>query len=258
MELGIRDQLFIVTGASSGFGKAVATRLLEEGANILVIARREELLNEFVLQYPEQANIIAGDLTDQETLNRIPEFLGSRQLHGILVNAGGPPARKILNTSMQDWDKAYQIILRWKVNLLKELLPKMIKHHYGRIVMIESQSIKQPIENLVLSNAFRAAVAGFAKTLSQEVADKGINVNLIAPGSHDTPAIERIIKKNSEVHHISYQEARQKLENNIPMKRLGKPEELAALATWLLSPQSSYITGQTIGHDGGNIRHIFG
>jgi 3-oxoacyl-[acyl-carrier protein] reductase len=165
---------------------------------------------------------------------------------------------KAIETTMEDWDEAYQLVMRWKVSLTKRLLPYFQEERYGRILFLESHSIKQPIENLVLSNAYRAGIAGFAKTLALEIADKGVTVNIIAPGSHDSPAIKRVIQKAAENQHISYKEAQKKLEDNIPVKRMGKPEELAQLAAWLLSPLSSYITGQTINHDGGVNKSLFG
>ncbi len=117
---------------------------------------------------------------------------------------------------------------------------------------------KQPIPSLVLSNSFRAGIVGFAKSLSQEIADKGVTVNVLAPGAHDTPAIERVIKKKVQNSDKSKEEVRKEMEAAIPVGRFGKAEEISSLAGWLLSPHSSYVTGQTISHDGGAIQGIFG
>lgn len=258
MNLDLKNRLFVVCGASSGFGRAVAGTLLEEGAEIIAVARRTPLLSELSNNYPNRITVISGDLRDSGTIDALENAVRNKILSGILVNAGGPPAMQVMETSMKDWDEAYQLVMRWKIELIQRLVPHMIKNRYGRIVMIESQAVKQPIENLVLSNSFRAAMAGFAKTLSMEIADKGVTINLIAPGSHATQGVERVIRKKSEVEQISYEEAKKAKEDEIPVKRFGKPEELASLAAWLLSPKSGFITGQTISHDGGNIRHIFG
>lgn len=258
MNLELKNRLFVVCGASSGFGRAVAQSLLDEGVEIIAVARRIHLLSELSNGYKDQVTAISGDLRNSETIDAIELALKSKKLSGVLVNAGGPPAMQVMETTLKDWDDAYQLIMRWKIELIQRLLPHMLKNHYGRIVLIESQAVKQPIENLVLSNSFRAAMAGFAKTLSMEIADKGVTINLIAPGSHATQGVERVIRKKSDVENISYEEAKKAKENEIPMKRFGKPEELASLATWLLSPKSGFMTGQTISHDGGNIRHIFG
>jgi 3-oxoacyl-[acyl-carrier protein] reductase len=258
MDLQLENQLFLICGASSGFGRAVAERLLQEKANIIAVARRQEKLEELSTEFPNQVEIIVGDLSNSSTLTEIESSISGKQLHGALINAGGPPALSALETSLEQWDEAYHSVLRWKVDLTKRLVPHFINHEYGRILFVESQSIKQPIPSLVLSNAFRAGVAGFSKTLSLEIADQGITINILAPGSHETPAIERVIKKRAEDSGKSSDEVKAELEQSIPVRRMGTGSEFASLATWLLSPLSGYVTGQTISHDGGNIKGLFG
>ena len=225
MDLGIKNQLFIVGGATSGFGKAIATALINEGANIIAVARSSDKLEELKKANPAQVEIVAGDITQKEIIEKIAATIGARQLHGMLVNAGGPPAKTFLETTLEDWDNAYQNILRWKVNITQTLVPKMIQHQYGRIVYIESSSVKQPLENLVLSNSLRLAVVGFVKTLSQEIAKSGVTLNVMGPGSHDTAAIERIYKKKAEQTGISAADARKQGIQQIPVGRLGRPED---------------------------------
>lgn len=258
MDLKLSNQRFLICGASSGFGRAVAERLLTEGANVFVVARRKEKLDELKSAYPEQVTTIIGDLTNNSVLDKIESIIKDNQLHGVLINAGGPPALSAMETSLEQWDEAYQSVLRWKVALTKRLVPYFSTHSYGRILFVESHSIKQPIPSLVLSNALRAAVVGFAKTLSHEVAKKGITVNILAPGSHQTPAIDRVIKKRAENSGQSFQEVKAAMEKSIPVGRMGTGEEFASLAAWLFSPHSGYVTGQTISHDGGNIKGLFG
>lgn len=258
MDLEIKDQRFIVCGASSGFGRAIAERLLNEGASIIAIARREQKLNELKETYPEQTDIVAGDLTNDDTHNKIEAAIGNKQLHGVVVNSGGPPALTPLETAIFDWDQAYENVMRWKIELILRLVSYFTSKEYGRILFVESKSVKQPIPSLVLSNSFRAGMVGFAKSLSQEIADKGVTVNVLAPGAHDTPAIERIIEKKVQDSDKSKEEVREEMETSVPVGRFGKAEEFASLAGWLLSPHSSYVTGQTISHDGGAIQGIFG
>ena len=258
MDLGIKDQLFIVGGATSGFGKAIATALINEGAHIIAVARNNDTLLALKTAAPGQVEIVAGDITQTAVMETIEKTIGSRQIHGMLVNAGGPPAKTFLETTLEDWDAAYQNILRWKVNITQTLVPKMQQHNYGRIVYIESSSVKQPLENLVLSNSLRLAVVGFVKTLSQEIAKSGVTLNVMGPGSHDTPAIERLYNKKAEQTGMSATEARKQGIQQIPVGRLGKPADFASLAVWLLSPSSGYITGQTITVDGGMVKSIFG
>ncbi len=258
MDLELTDQRFIVCGASSGFGEAVARRLLTEGAELVLVARRGDLLREKFDHFAGKIDIIQGSLIYDDTIDQIEKAAKSGELHGILFNAGGPPTGTPLQTDMKDWDSSWQLVMRWKIDLALRLAPILTEKNYGRILFIESQSVKQPLPSLVLSNAFRAGVVGFAKSLALEIAPKGVTVNVLAPGSHETPAIDRVIKNNSSIQGISYDEAKQQMEENIPVGRMGKAEELASLAAWLLSPQSGYVTGQTISHDGGVIKGIFG
>jgi len=258
MDLQIEKQRFIVCGASSGFGRAIAELLLNEGANVIAIARREKKLNELTESFADQVTTIAGDLTDDDTHNDIEAAIGNDPLHGVVINAGGPPALSPLETAIYDWDRAYENVMRWKIELILRLVSYFTSNDYGRVLFVESQSVKQPIPSLVLSNSFRAGMVGFAKSLSQEIANQGVTVNVLAPGSHDTPAIERVIKKAADGSDKSEEEVRQEMEASIPVGRFGKGEELASLAGWLLSPHASYVTGQTISHDGGNIQGLFG
>lgn len=258
MDLQISDQRFVVCGASSGFGRAIAEQLLEEGAEIIAVARREEKLQELETDYPGQVAPVAGNLLQEETHNEIEAAIGNHTLHGVVLNAGGPPALSPLETAMLDWDKAYKTVMRWKIELTLRLISYFTPNEYGRILFIESKSVKQPLAKLVLSNAFRAGVVGFAKTLSREVAGRGITVNVLAPGSHNTPAIDRVIRKEAEESDRSFEEAKADMEAAIPVGRMGEAGELAGLAAWLLSPRAGYVTGQTLSHDGGSIQGLFG
>lgn len=258
MELNLANKNFLVCGASSGFGRAVAETLLSEGANVIAIARREDKLKELEKEYPGLVTSIPADLSEPDTLPTILSELKGTELHGALINGGGPPALAAMESSIDQWDDAYQKVMRWKIDLTLQLVPLFSEHKYGRILFIESQSVKQPIPNLVLSNSFRAGIVGFAKTLSQEIADLGITVNVLAPGSHYTPAIDRVIQKRADASGQSFDAVKTTMESGIPVGRMGQADELASLATWLLSPVSGYVTGQTITHDGGSTQGIFG
>lgn len=253
MNLELTNQLFIVGGATSGFGKAVAAALLNEKAKVIVVARGEEKLKE---QYTanQNAEMVVGDITEHATIEQLKRVVGDRQLHGMLVNAGGPPAKTVLETTLNDWDDAYAKILRWKVEITQAFVPAMSKAGYGRIVYIESSSVKQPIENLVLSTSLRLAVVGMVKTLSQEIAKSGVTLNILGPGSHNTPAIDRLYHKKSEQTGVAFDEVKQAAIQQIPVGRLGEADDFACLAVWLLSKQSGFVTGQTIMVDGGAVR----
>lgn len=256
MNLQMHNQLFIIGGATSGFGKAIAEALLAEGARIIAVARGEEKLKILQAVAPAQIEILAGDLSDSAVIKQLVALLGDRQLHGLVINAGGPPAKTVLETTLEDWDNAYHSLLRWKVELTQALVPKMMAQQYGRVVYIESSSVKQPLENLVLSSSLRVAVVGMVKTLSQEIAKTGVTLNILGPGSHDTPAINRIYQKKSEQTGLPVAEIREKAIAQIPVGSLGLSSDFASLALWLLSPLSRYVTGQTITLDGGSVRSM--
>ena len=251
MDLKIKNKLFVVTGATSGFGRAIAEVLIQEGAHIIINARGEEKLVAFKNDHPDQVEIVAGDITSDAVISKLIRQVDDRSLSGILINAGGPPASSFVSTEMDQWDEAYKSVLRWKVKLTKAMLPVLGADHYGRIIYIESASVKQPIADLVLSNSLRLAVVGFVKTLSQEVAKDGITLNIIAPGYHDTAAMGRLFNKKSELMDISIEEAKKAFKDQTQTGTLGQPDDLASIAAWLFSPMSSYITGQTITIDGG-------
>ncbi|MBP6569663.1 MAG: SDR family oxidoreductase [Saprospiraceae bacterium] len=254
MDLNLKGALFVVTGSTSGFGKAIAEQLINEGAHVIINARGEEKLEALHQKYPDKTTILAGDITTDAVISDLIRKVHGKKLHGIVINAGGPPAKSFINTEITDWDNAYEKLLRWKVKLTQELLEKFQEQGYGRILFIESAAVKQPIENLILSNSLRMAVVGFAKTLSQEVAHQGITCNILAPGYHATPAMERLFANKSLLLGISSDDAKKEFEQETKVGHLGDPEDFGSLAVWLLSPHSRFITGQTISVDGGLVR----
>jgi len=254
MDLNLKGALFVVTGSTSGFGKAIAEQLINEGAHVINNARGEEKLEALHQKYPDKTTILAGDITTDAVISDLIRKVHGKKLHGIVINAGGPPAKSFINTEITDWDNAYEKLLRWKVKLTQELLEKFQEQEYGRILFIESAAVKQPIENLILSNSLRMAVVGFAKTLSQEVAHQGITCNILAPGYHATPAMERLFANKSLLLGISSEDAKKEFEKETKVGHLGDPEDFGSLAVWLLSPHSRFITGQTISIDGGLVR----
>ncbi len=258
MDLKLKNSHFIVGGAGSGFGKAIVEALVLEGAIVLAVSRTESKLLLLKKRFPSQVEYLVGDITSDEIHQKILKWAKDNKVDGIVVNAGGPPAGGFDDIEMEQWDEAWKTIVRWKVALTKLMLPVFRTQNYGRILFIESVSVKQPIQNLILSNALRPAVVGFAKTLSREVADKGITVNILAPGFHATAAMERLFVKKSELQNISIEAAQAAFEAELPIRPMGKPEEMANLALWLLSPLSRFVSGQTISHDGGMVDGIFG
>lgn len=254
MNLKIQDKNFIVCGATSGFGHAITTRIIEEGGNVIAVARGEEKLKELEDAYHGQVQILVGDITQSKTIQQLLKLSENKILAGILVNAAGPPAKTFVETTLDDWDNAYQKLVRWKIELTQAFLPTFLNKKYGRFVYIESSAVKQPLENLVLSTSMRLSVVGFVKTISQEIPDQGVTFNILAPGYHYTPAVERLVVKKAETQKISKKEARTQIEKSIPMQITGDINNFASLAIWLLSPLSEYITGQVYAVDGGVIK----
>ncbi len=257
MNLHLDNKLFLVGGATSGLGRAITEQLIAENARVIAVARTQEKLKE-LQQISDKIEIFAGDLSDENTLSSLIKIIGDNVLTGAVVNSGGPPAMAAMNTKLSDWDTAYKTVVRWKIALTQALLPKMIDQQYGRLLYIESVSVKQPVENLVLSNAMRLAVVGYVKTLSQEIGSSGVTLNILGPGFHATQRMENLFKKNSELKGVPESEIRATFAEQTVMNKIGKPEGFASLALWLLSSHSSYISGQTISVDGGLVKGTMG
>ncbi|OAV45725.1 SDR family oxidoreductase [Lewinella sp. 4G2] len=258
MDLQLKDRLFAVGGATSGLGKAIVEALLAEGAKVIGIARTKSKLEELGAAAGTGFEGYAADLTDATAVKNLAGYLNERELYGCVFNAGGPPTGRADELEMKDWDHAYQGTLRWKIQLTAALLPGMIQRGGGRLLYLESVSIKQPIDNLVLSNVMRAGVAGYVKTLSREVGEQGITCNILAPGYHATPRITTVLKKSAEIQKMKLEEVEEQFTAETAVKRLGDPKDFAAMALLLLSPSGNYLTGQTITVDGGLVRHITG
>jgi len=258
MNLRLNGRFFIVTGASSGFGEAIARQLINEGAGVLAVARNAEKLAILAADCGRGIETMVQDVTAVEFPELLIKRLNGRIPDGAVVNAGGPPAGGFFDIEDESWENAYRNILSWKINFLKVLLPLFKKAGTGRIVMIESVSVKQPVEGLILSNAFRPAVVGMARTLAGEIASDGITINVLAPGYHETDAMKRLYLRKAQYSALSVEEVKQLFIHETGMGEMGHPDDFAQLATWLLSPASAYITGQVISVAGNLVKGIFG
>lgn len=249
MNLQITGKVALVTGASQGIGLAIARGLAAEGCRVMMNARGEKALLQAVenirLQGGE-AFAFSADVSNSKDIAAL--FEHTRKVLGdpaiLIVNAGGPAAGRADGLSEASFAEAYELTLMSAVRLARKALPAMLAGHWGRIINVTSLSIKQPVANLALSNTFRAAVTGFAKTLSTEVAASGVTVNNIGPGYTATERLKELFDDEA---------AKSALVNTIPAKRLATPEEVAAAAVFLASQQAAYITGQTIIVDGGMV-----
>jgi len=254
MNLNIQNQFFIVCGATAGFGGAIAKRLLTEGALVLGIARSGDNLKKMLQEYGDNFSFLEGDITSQSTINALYEEVKDRQISGIVVNAAGPPLKNTMEVTPEDWDQAYHQVFRWKAYLTQKFVPLLKDQQYGRMLFIESSSIKQPVDKLVLSTSMRLAVTGYIKTLAAEIANSGVTLNIMAPGYHETDRVKQIAIDKGAAQNVPPEEIIQQTINSIPVKKIGDPDDFAALALFLLSPFSKFVTGQIYPVDGGVIK----
>lgn len=254
MDFGIKNKVSLVQGASSGLGYAAALELAHEGCRVVICSRNESRIENAAkrIRSATGAEVIAFvcDVADnqarQEILVKIESTWGTIDI--LVANNRGPAPGTYDNLDETQWNQALQNNLIAMKDSALEVLPGMQKQNWGRIIFITSVSVKQPIDSLILSNTARAGLTGFAKTLSTQVADQGITVNMVLPGIHDT---ERVKELHSDLAHPAL------IAKDIPMKRLGRPEELAAVISFLASTRASYITGQSIVVDGGLVKSLF-
>lgn len=262
MDLGLKEKVALVAAASRGLGRAVAEELAAEGAALILCARTEATLNE-ACQSIERATGgrvlgVAGDISKAEDVARITSAGLERfgRVDILVTNSGGPPPGRFESLGQEDWDAAARLLLRSVLELTRAVLPGMKERRWGRILNVTSIAVKQPVDNLILSNSLRAAVTGFARTLANEVAAYGITVNNLLPGYTRTERVEELARSLAASEGLSESEVRARWEAQIPSGRLGEPREFAALAAFLASERASYITGTSITVDGGWTRSL--
>jgi 3-oxoacyl-[acyl-carrier protein] reductase len=262
MDLGLKDKVALVAAGSRGLGRAVAEELAAEGASLVLCAREAQTLSETAAAIAESSNAhvlaVPADVTVTDDIERVVESGIDRfgRIDILVTNAGGPPAGRFDQLTRDQWERAIRLTLLSAVELARHVLPGMRERRWGRILNITSIAVKQPVENLLLSNSLRAGLTGFARTLANEVAAEGVTVNNIMPGYTRTERLEELAQMMAEKQGISAAEFRGKWEKEIPMGRLGEPREFAALAAFLVSERASYITGTSIQVDGGWIKSL--
>lgn len=246
MDLGLSGTRSLVTAASKGLGRGCAAALAGEGSRVFIVARDESVLARTAAEIGA-AGHLAADLSDREVPARVVDA-AAQALGGLdilICNAGGPPPGTFESTPLEQWELGYNLTLMSAVRLQKAALPHLKQSGRGRIVNITSISVRQPIANILLSNAFRAAVTATAKTLALEVAGSGVTVNNLAPGTILTDRVRQLFGDLEE-------RAR-----TIPVGRLGDPDDFGAACAFLCSRQARHITGQTLGMDGGELKGIY-
>lgn len=260
MALILEGKQALVSGGSKGIGKAIALKLAALGANVTITGRDEQTLIETVIALNmvsnpfQQHDYFSADYSNVEKLRTALQrhLKKSGKVYQILINnTGGPPAGKITEASAEGFLTAFENHLLANHYLATQLMDGMKASGYGRIINVISTSVKQPLPNLGVSNTIRAAVANWAKTLANEIGVDGITVNNVLPGATETERLQAILKNKSAQTGKSLQLVAEEMKAEIPMKRFGKPEEVAAAVAFLASPEAAYITGINLPVDGG-------
>jgi 3-oxoacyl-[acyl-carrier protein] reductase len=248
LSLGLQGRTAIVCGASSGMGLAIAEALVGEGANVAMFARRRDVLEREAERIGALA--VRGDLTVPadlgKLLDRTIKAFGGVDI--LVNNGGGPPRGPAAGADASQFESAVELLLLPVVRLTNLCLTHLEQSGHGRIVNIESSSVREPIDGLALSNAVRPGIVGWAKTLARELGPKGITVNTIAPGRIDTDRLSQIYGTNPQ--------AREQAEAEIPLRRFGRPDEIARVVCFLASDHASYVTGAVVPVDGGLTRSL--
>ena len=248
MDLGIDGRVALVLGASRGLGRAVAEALGREGARVALAARSVDELEAAAAGIDGETAVVAVDTGDAEAVAALPDRVASAlgPVEILVLNTGGPPGGPALDADLETWTDAYRSLVLAPVILAKLCVPAMRDRGWGRIVSISSTSIREPIPNLTLSNANRAATAGFLATLAREVAADGVTVNTIATGRFATERLASL--------HGSIEAAEEQARADVPAGRLGRPDEYGDLVAFVCSERAAYLTGTTIPLDGGLTR----
>ncbi|MEQ1745411.1 MAG: SDR family oxidoreductase [Saprospiraceae bacterium] len=261
MNLSLLNKNAIVGGASAGIGRAVAIELAALGANVTLVARTESTLKSAladldVSQGQRHAFLVADFDDSQILLTKVTELLLKRPIHILVNNTGGPPGGPIVGAKAEDFLKAYHNHLICNQLLAQAVLPGMKDAGYGRIVNIISTSVKEPLENLGVSNTTRWAVASWAKTWANEVGMFGITVNNVLPGFTDTARLREIIGKRAAATGTTVEAVEIQFKNQTPLRRFADAAEVAAAVAFLASPAAGYINGINLPVDGGRTKSL--
>lgn len=262
MDLQLNNKIVLVTAASKGLGKATAKQFAREGAKVAICAR-SELIDKIAAEITEETGTqvlaVRADVTQPAEIERVihatVEKFGGLDI--LVTNAGGPPAGTFDDIDIKQWEAAINLNLLSAVNLIKIALPYLRQSSSAAILTVTSTSTKQPVENLILSNSIRLAVIGLTKTLSQELGNDKIRVNSILPGWTYTERVEELINARTAKNGTTKEAEIAAINANIPLSRMGKPEEFANVAVFLCSPAASYVNGVMLQVDGGSNAGVF-
>ncbi|UCC86602.1 MAG: SDR family oxidoreductase [Anaerolineales bacterium] len=262
MDLGLKDRVALIAASSRGLGRACAHTLSAEEAKVAICARDDKTLrataDEIARDTGNQVLAIVADLTSARDCRRVVQetidFFGG--LHVLVTNNGGPAAGYFFDFDDNEWYRTVDLTLMSAVRLIRAAVPQMREQKWGRIINITSVSVKEPLDNLILSNSVRAGVIGMARTLANQLAAEGITVNNVLPGHILTGRVIELAENQARAQGKSPDEVLASFAASIPVGRVGKPEELAALVAFLASEQAAYINGTSILVDGGRYKGL--
>ncbi len=262
MDFGLKGRVALVAAASKGLGRAVAEELGREGAEIAICARGAGELEKTAKAIEAATGRAvfwrAMDVTRYEDVREFVAVVEKRfgRVDICVTNAGGPPSKKFLEVSVEEWRAAVDLTLMSAIYFAREVLPGMQRRKWGRFIAITSMSVKQPVDGLILSNSIRAAVTGLARTLANEFGADGITVNCVAPGYTLTDRLEELAAKRAADAGVPKEKVLEQMSASVPARRVGRPEEFAAAVAFLASERASYLNGTTIAVDGGWVRSL--
>jgi len=262
MDFGLKNKVALVAAASQGLGKASALSLAQEGARLVICSRNEQSIKKTAEEIRSKTGAtvvpVVADVSKEEDIERfvataIKEF---GTVHVLVNNAGGPPTGHVLKVSEEEWAKGVQLTLMSVVRFIRAVLPHMERQHWGRIISIVSIAAKQPIDDLLISSTLRPGILGLTKVLSNQYAKDNITVNTICPGLILTKRQEELSVSRAADKKMTLEEYLSENAKSIPAGRLGRPEEIGNVVSFLASEQASYINGVNLLVDGGAARGI--
>lgn len=260
MDLGLRGRTGIVCAASMGLGRAAAAGLAAEGVCLVICSRDEGRIRAAAREIAGETEVVpvAADVSRAEDVRRVARTAMERfgRVDILVNNAGGPPVAQFPLLDDERWEEGVRLTLMSAVRMIREVLPSMQRHHWGRILTITSVAAKQPINDLVISSTLRPGILGLTKVLANRYGADGITVNAVAPGYILTARQDEIATARAQERGLTREQYLEEAAREIPLRRLGRPEELADAIVFLASERASYINGATLSVDGGMVRGI--
>ncbi|GAB4454252.1 MAG: SDR family oxidoreductase [Anaerolineales bacterium] len=259
MELGLTDKVVLVTAASKGLGRAAAREFAREGAKVVMCARSEQVeaaAREISQESGASVVAVRGDVTHPADIENVvaATLQNFSRIDILFINAGGPKPGNFLSLTPADWEAAFQLTVMSAVRLCYAVVPHMLQQGAGSIVATQSYTVKQPLDNLILSNSLRLAVIGLTKSLANELGPKGIRVNSINPAWTWTERVEQLMADRAARSGSTPEAEAAKVVSDVPLGRMGTVEEFARAAVWLASPAASFIHGHALMFDGGAVK----